>query len=73
MDRTGSGFTYLTTKFLRIIEYKIKECTFVESQIRKLITINCLRKSLIKLKWNRIGKIMVRFKRGNKFKMSRRM
>ena len=37
MDKAGAGFTYLTRKFPRISDAKIKEGAFIGPQIRQLL------------------------------------
>ena len=37
MDKAGAGFTYLTRKFPRISDAKIKEGVFIGPQIRQLL------------------------------------
>ena len=37
MDKTGSGFMYLSRKFSRMVEAKIKEGEFIGPQIRQLL------------------------------------
>ena len=37
IDKTGAGFEYLTRKFPRITEAKIKEGVFIDPQIRQLL------------------------------------
>lgn len=37
MDKTGAAFKYLTTKFARLSEAKLKEGVFIGPQIRKLL------------------------------------
>ena len=69
MDKTGSGFMYLSRKFPRMTEVKIKEGVFIGPQIRQLLQDSDFDQALFgkeKLAWQVLKLVTTKFLRNAK-------